>query len=51
MDIIARGKYVITDASAGENGLLTDGAAYFSGGKVLEVGNYESLRKKYPQAT
>jgi len=51
MDIIIRGKYVITDASAGENGILTDGAAYLSGGKVTEVTDYESLKKKYPQAT
>jgi cytosine/adenosine deaminase-related metal-dependent hydrolase len=51
MDILARGKYVITDASAGEGGILPDGAAYFSGGKVVEVGDYDSLKKKYPQAT
>lgn len=51
MDILARGKYVITDASAGEGGIINDGAAYFSGGKVIEVGNYEALKEKYPQAT
>jgi len=51
MDILARAKYVITDASAGEGGIINDGAVYFSGGKVIEVGNYESLKGKYPQAT
>ena len=51
MDILARGKYVITDASAGEEGILSDGAAYFSGGKVIEVGGYDSLKKKYPKVT
>jgi cytosine/adenosine deaminase-related metal-dependent hydrolase len=51
MNILARGKYVITDANDGEKGILTDGAAYFSEGKVIEVGNYASLKKKYPQAT
>jgi len=50
MDILARGKYVITDANAGEKGILTDGAVYFSEGKVVEVGNYGSLKKKYPEA-
>ena len=47
MDILARGKYVIIDATAGEEGILTDAAAYLSGGKVVEVGDYESLKKKY----
>ena len=51
MDILVRGKYVISDASAGEDGIFTDGGAYFSGGKVVEVADYESLKKKYPQAT
>ena len=51
MEIIVRGKYVITDASAGEDGILTDGGAYFSGGKIIEVADYESLKKKYPRAT
>jgi len=36
--ILVRGKFVITDASLAEDGILTDGAAYFSGGKVVEVG-------------
>lgn len=51
MDILVRGRYVITDAASGENGILTDGAAYLSEGQVVEVGDYESLKKKYPQAT
>lgn len=51
MDILARGKYVITDAGAGETGIISDGAAYLSGGKVAEIGDYESLRKKHPEAT
>ena len=51
MDILVRGRYVITDAASGENGILTDGAAYLSGGQVVEVGDCESLKKKYPQAT
>ena len=50
MDILVRGKFVITDASLGEDGILTDGAVYFSGGKVVEVGDYDSLKGKYPNA-
>ena len=50
MDILVRGKYVITDASDGENGILTDGAALLSGDTILEVGEYAALKKKYPQA-
>lgn len=29
MDILAHGKWVITDADKGENGIIADGAAYF----------------------
>jgi 5-methylthioadenosine/S-adenosylhomocysteine deaminase len=51
MDILARGKYVITNANAGEKGIISDGAAYFSGGKVVETGRYADLVQKYPDAT
>lgn len=50
MDILARGKYVITDANDGEKGIINNGAVYFSEKKVAEVGNYEALKKKYPNA-
>lgn len=50
MDILARGKWVITDAAAGEDGILSDGAAYFSNGSVVETGDFETLKKKYPNA-
>ena len=50
MDILARGKYVIIDANDREDGIITDGAAYFSKGTVVEVGDYETLRNKYPHA-
>ncbi|MBW2056033.1 MAG: amidohydrolase family protein [Deltaproteobacteria bacterium] len=50
MDILVRGKYVITDAGAGEKGILTDGAVYVSGGRVVEVGDYASLKERHPQA-
>jgi cytosine/adenosine deaminase-related metal-dependent hydrolase len=50
MDILARGKYVITDANDGEKGVFTDGAVYFSEGKVKEVGDFAALKDKYPHA-
>jgi 5-methylthioadenosine/S-adenosylhomocysteine deaminase len=50
MDILARGKWVITDAGDGEEGILEDGAVYFSEGKVKESGEFQTLRKKYPNA-
>jgi 5-methylthioadenosine/S-adenosylhomocysteine deaminase len=50
MDILIRGRYVITEAAAGEAGIIGDGAAYVSGSQVVEVDTYESLKKKYPRA-
>ncbi|MBN2569532.1 MAG: amidohydrolase family protein [Deltaproteobacteria bacterium] len=50
MDILARGKYLITDVTDGEKGIVYDGAAYFSDGKVVEVGAYAILKEKYPEA-
>ncbi len=51
MDILVRGKYVITDAGDGENGILANGAALLSGDTILEVGGYDALKKKHPQAS
>jgi 5-methylthioadenosine/S-adenosylhomocysteine deaminase len=50
MNILVRGKWVITDAGDGEEGILEDGAVYFSEGKVKESGEFQTLRKKYPNA-
>jgi 5-methylthioadenosine/S-adenosylhomocysteine deaminase len=50
MNILARGKYVITDAGAGEDGILDDGAVYISAGKVVETGDFAALKEKYPDA-
>ena len=50
MDTLARGRYVITDPGAAKEGVLTDGACYISGGTVVEVGDYGSLKQKYPHA-
>lgn len=50
MGILVRGKYVLTDASAGEKGIITGGAVYISESTIVEVGDYQTLKRKYPQA-
>jgi len=50
MALLARGKYVITDASLGEAGILSEGAAYLVDGKIQQVGDYDSLRREHPEA-
>jgi 5-methylthioadenosine/S-adenosylhomocysteine deaminase len=50
MNILVRGSHVIVSAMDGESGVIRDGAAYFSGNKVGEVGEYQDLKKKYPEA-
>ena len=47
MELMVRGKYLITEANLGVNGILTDGAIIISNGKVVEVGDYLSLKAKY----
>ena len=50
MDIITRGSHVVVSAVDGEKGVIKDGAVYFSGNKVLEVGEYKTLKEKHPEA-
>lgn len=47
---IIKGQYLITDVTLKESGILTDGAVYVAEGKVVEIGDYHSLQKKYPEA-
>lgn len=51
MGMLIRGRYVITDPDARENGLITNGAVYCSEAKVVETGDWTMLREKYPSAT
>ncbi len=51
MEALMRGKYVITDAEAKENGILEDGAIFVRDGFIEEVGDFDALKKKYPEAT
>jgi 5-methylthioadenosine/S-adenosylhomocysteine deaminase len=50
MDILARGKYVLASPSDAHGSVITDGAAAMSKGVILEVGGFESLKRKYPRA-
>ena len=50
MKMLVRGKHVITDAEAKEAGILADGAVYVAEGVIAEVGDYQLLRDKYPDA-
>lgn len=48
-DLIVRGKYVMTDAAQGEQGILHDGAVYCSQGLIVEVGAFASIRRDHPE--
>lgn len=49
MGLIVRGQFVITDVGDGEEGILRDGAVYFSEGRVSEVGEFNAIKEKYPE--
>jgi cytosine/adenosine deaminase-related metal-dependent hydrolase len=49
-DILARGKYVLASPSGAPGSVIDDGGVMISGGTILEVGGFESLKKKYPRA-
>jgi cytosine/adenosine deaminase-related metal-dependent hydrolase len=50
MDMLMRGKYVITDASDGPAGVLRDGAVLIRGDRIAEVGPWRALRRRHPRA-
>ena len=50
MDLLVRGQYVITDAAAGEAGVLSDAAVLVSGARIAAVGDWRGLRRKHPDA-
>ncbi len=47
MEILMRGKYVITDVEAKENGILENGAVYVRDGLIKEVGDFDALKEKH----
>lgn len=46
--MIARGKYVILDASLGEVGIKKNWAIYMKDDTILETGPWNEIQKKYP---
>lgn len=50
MSFLVRGKYVITDSKMGKKGILNYSSAYISEDKIIEIGDYDLLKKKYPEA-
>jgi len=50
MNFLVRGKYVIADPKVGKKGILYDSAAYIEGNKIIEIGDYNLLKEKYPKA-
>ena len=46
MEILVRGKYIITDANQKESGILFDGGVYVSDGTILEISSFEKLKNK-----
>lgn len=50
MSLLVRGKYVLTDASDGVDGLLRDAAVYIDGNTIRETGGWETLRARHPEA-
>jgi len=48
--MLVRGKYVLASPADAPGTLLTDGAVAVSEGLILETGDFNALRKKYPQA-
>jgi 5-methylthioadenosine/S-adenosylhomocysteine deaminase len=50
MDLLVRGRHVITAASAGRAGVLDDSAVLVSGSRISAVGEGASLRRRHPRA-
>ena len=50
MGTIVRGKYLITDATLKEKGIVPNGAVYIDKGKIVSVDSFDDIRQKYPEA-
>ena len=50
MELLLRGKYVLTSAAERTAGVLTDGAVLVRGDSVAEVGAFQTLRRRHRQA-
>ena len=50
MGTILRGKYLYTEFSDDNSGMLKDAAVYIEGSMIIETGSYETLYQKHPDA-
>ena len=50
VELLMRGKYVLTDPRLKSNGVLKDGAITIAGGRIESVGAYADLRRRAPEA-
>jgi len=50
MSLLIRGGYVITSAADKEDGVIENGAVFIEEDRIVEVGGYEGLAKKHPDA-
>ena len=50
MNFIFRGKFVLTDTGLGKKGLLDDSAVYVQNDTIKEIGKYQEIIQKYPDA-
>ncbi len=50
MPLLMRGKYVLTDASDAEKGLLRDSAVYIEDNTIREIGGWAELRTRHGDA-
>src|SRR6266705_6880859 len=50
MDMLVRGRHVITDPAVGDPGVLDDGAVLVSGSRIAAVGAWTALRRRHPRA-
>src|SRR5437899_2851942 len=50
MDLLLRGKYVLTSAAEPAAGVLTDSAVLVRGDSIAAVGDFQTLRRRHRQA-
>ena len=50
MDILVRGKYIITDPEMDEKSIKHNAAVHILDDKIVEIDDYNILKKKYPKA-
>jgi len=50
MDMLVRGRHVITDPAVGDPGVLDDAAVLVSGSRIAAVGAWAALRRRHPRA-